>query len=150
MPKIPSMRVTDLARAMAPEAKIDVIGIRPGEKLHEVLISEDEARTTIELDECYVVLPPEALWFGQENGKYPTLKDDFRYASNTNDEWLSMEQIQEMIAPVERVFPMGAQSEPIFGYRGKRIAGSQSGFEACGKTPGHRCDPPAGAGGNPV
>jgi len=100
VPKIPSMRVSDLARAIAPEAKIDMVGIRPGEKLHEVLISEDEARTTIDLGDRYAVLPPEPFWFVQEYEKYPTLKDEFRYASNTNDEWLSIEQIQEMIAPV--------------------------------------------------
>src|SRR6266542_3577962 len=64
VPKIPSMKITDLANAVAPGTKVDVIGIRPGEKLHEVLISEDEARNTIELDKMYVVQPAEALWFG--------------------------------------------------------------------------------------
>src|SRR5581483_11704113 len=64
VPKIPSTKVVDLARAIAPDAKIDIIGIRPGEKLHEALISEDEARTTVELDRMYVVQPAEALWFG--------------------------------------------------------------------------------------
>ena len=64
VPKIPSMKVIDLAKAIAPEAEIEVIGIRPGEKLHEVLISEDEARTTVELDEMFVVQPAQALWFG--------------------------------------------------------------------------------------
>ncbi len=64
IPKIPSTKVVDLAKAIAPNAEIDIIGIRPGEKLHEMLISEDEARHTIELDSMYVVQPAEATWFG--------------------------------------------------------------------------------------
>ena len=66
VPKIPSCTVADLARAVAPEAKIDIIGIRPGEKLHEVLISEDEARQTVEMPDMYVVQPAESLWFGRD------------------------------------------------------------------------------------
>src|SRR5512136_2440408 len=108
VPKIPSMHVSDLAKAIAPEAKIEVVGIRPGEKLHEVLISEDEARTTIDLGDRYAVLPPEPFWFVQEYEKYPTLKDEFRYASNTNDEWLTIDQIQEIIAPIETGLTNGA------------------------------------------
>jgi len=65
VPKIPSMRVVDLANAIAPDTEIEVIGIRPGEKLHEVLVSEDEARHTLELEDMYVVEPPAALWFGR-------------------------------------------------------------------------------------
>jgi UDP-N-acetylglucosamine 4,6-dehydratase len=102
VPKIPSMTVADLAKAMAPEAKINYIGIRPGEKLHEVLISEDEARTVIELDDMYVVQPAEAFWFGREwetIGKH--LTDDFRYVSNTNEDWLTVQQIQEIIKTIE-------------------------------------------------
>ena len=65
VPKIPSMKVIDLARAVAPDAQINIVGIRPGEKLHEVLISEDEARTTLELDDMYVVQPELAFWAQQ-------------------------------------------------------------------------------------
>ncbi len=102
VPKIPSTTITDLAHAIAPQAKVNIIGIRPGEKLHEVLISEDENRNTIELDDMFVVQPAEALWFGHEwekRGK--TLPSDFRYASNTNDQWLSVEQIKKLVAPFE-------------------------------------------------
>jgi len=105
VPKIPSMNMMDLARAVAPEAKVDIIGIRPGEKLHETLISEDEARTTVELPDMYVVQPASAMWFGhawEEQGK--PLPDGFRYSSNNNTDWLDLSRITEMIAPIEKDF----------------------------------------------
>jgi UDP-N-acetylglucosamine 4,6-dehydratase/5-epimerase len=102
VPKIPSMKMVDLASVIAPDAKIRIIGIRPGEKLHEVLISEDEARTTVELEDMYVVQPAAALWFGHhwsDIGK--PLPDGFHYASNNNSVWLTVEEIQEIIEPFE-------------------------------------------------
>jgi UDP-N-acetylglucosamine 4,6-dehydratase len=102
VPKIPSMKVVDLARAIAPEAQLEVIGIRPGEKLHEVLIHEDEARSTIELPDMFVVQPSAALWFGhawEEKGK--SLPEGFRYASDINPSWLTVDQIREIIPPAE-------------------------------------------------
>ena len=102
VPKIPSMRVVELARAMAPGSRIEVIGIRAGEKLHEVLVSEDEARHTVELDEMFVVQPAEALWFGRawsEKGK--ALPEGFRYGSDTNDRWLTPDEMLGLIAPFE-------------------------------------------------
>lgn len=108
VPKIPSMKVIDLAQAVAPGTAVDVIGIRPGEKLHEVLISEDEARTTVELDDMFVVQPAETLWFGRDWEKIgKLLADDFRYTSNENTEWLTVQQIQEIIAPIEAAFEKG-------------------------------------------
>ncbi|MBA4419981.1 MAG: UDP-N-acetylglucosamine 4,6-dehydratase (inverting) [Anaerolinea sp.] len=102
VPKIPSMNMPDLARAIAPGAQIEVIGIRPGEKLHEVLISEDEARTTIELKDKYIVLPAEEMWFGRAwQGKGKKVADGFRYASNTNTEWLGIPEIQKIVESVE-------------------------------------------------
>jgi UDP-N-acetylglucosamine 4,6-dehydratase len=99
IPKIPSMRVLDLARAIAPSAEIDEIGIRPGEKLHEVLISEDEARNTVDRDRMYIVKPPETLWERslQYDGK--PLPEGFRYASDSNEEWLDIPGINELIQP---------------------------------------------------
>lgn len=108
VPKIPSMTVTDLARAIAPDTTIEYIGIRPGEKLHEVLISEDEARQTVDLEDMYVVQPAESLWFGREwESKGRLLDDGFRYASNTNEQWLNVEEIKHIIAPIAADYHAG-------------------------------------------
>jgi UDP-N-acetylglucosamine 4,6-dehydratase len=102
VPKIPSMKVVDLAKVIAPDAELEAIGIRPGEKLHEVLIHEDEARLTIELEDMFVVQPSEALWFGhawQDIGQ--PLPDGFRFASDSNSDWLSIDQIKEIVSQIE-------------------------------------------------
>jgi UDP-N-acetylglucosamine 4,6-dehydratase len=102
VPKIPSMRVVDLAQAIAPGCRVEYIGIRAGEKLHEVLVSEDEARHTLELDDMFVVQPPEGLWFGRGwSGRGRPLADGFRYASDTNDCWLMLDEIQALAQPFE-------------------------------------------------
>lgn len=105
VPKIPSTRITDVAKTIAPGAKIEVIGIRPGEKLHEVLIHEDEARSAIELEDMYIIQPAADLWFGRawrDEGR--PLPEGFRYDSLSNPEWLTPEEIKEMIAPIETAF----------------------------------------------
>jgi UDP-N-acetylglucosamine 4,6-dehydratase len=101
VPKIPSTRIVDLASVIAPQAELEVIGIRPGEKLHEVLINEDEARSTLERPGMFVVTPIATLW--QRDLKYEgsPLPDGFCYASDTNPDWLSVEQIREFVAPFE-------------------------------------------------
>lgn len=111
VPKLPSTSILDLANAIAPQAELVEIGIRPGEKLHEVLISEDEARTTVELKGMYVIQPAQGPWFVRswdEKGK--ALPEGFYYASNENPEHLSPEQISEMIAPVEAELRAGKLS----------------------------------------
>jgi UDP-N-acetylglucosamine 4,6-dehydratase len=109
VPKIPSTKVVDLARAIAPNAQIDIIGIRAGEKLHEDLLSADEARHTIELEGMYVVQPAEATWFGyswKEKGK--PVVEGFSYTSDSNSEWLDVEGIKKYIAPFEEAFAAGS------------------------------------------
>ncbi len=107
VPKIPSMKVIDLAKAIAPKAKVNIIGIRPGEKLHEVLISEDEARNTVELDNMFIVKPPETLW--ERNLQYEgrPLPDSFRYSSDHNTEWLDIDGIKKFIEPFENLYAAG-------------------------------------------
>jgi len=111
VPKLPSTSILDLANTIAPQAKLVEIGIRPGEKLHEVLISEDEARTTVELKEMYVIQPSLGPWFVRswdEKGK--PLPEGFYYASNENPQHLSSAQISEIIAPVEAELQVGKLS----------------------------------------
>ncbi|AKS39499.1 flagellin modification protein FlmA [Anoxybacillus gonensis] len=97
VPKIPSMRVVDLAKAIAPECEIEIVGIRPGEKLHEAMITEDDARRTLEFD-TYYVIQPEFPWWSEayvEGGK--TLPDGFKYTSDTNTQWLTVEELRELV-----------------------------------------------------
>ena len=101
VPKIPSTRIVDLAKVIAPDAEIEVIGIRPGEKLHEVLINEDEARSTLEREDLYVVTPAVPLWQRDLQYEGRPLPEGFRYASDTNPDWLTVEQIREYVAPFE-------------------------------------------------
>lgn len=98
IPKIPSMKVVDLAKAISPTIKVEYTGIRPGEKLHEVLISEDESRHAVELKDFFVIQPmmlgTEAVqhWAGSK-----ALDDSFRYASDNNTQWLDKNAIEEMV-----------------------------------------------------
>ena len=101
VPKIPSMRLTDMAQAVAPGCEIEYIGIRPGEKLHEALVSEDEARNTLETDEMYVIQPNHPWWKSANWMNARALPDGFRYASDTNTEWMSDQQVRDMVEPEE-------------------------------------------------
>lgn len=97
IPKIPSMKVTDLAKAIAPECDTKIVGIRAGEKLHEAMITEDDARHTVEFKE-YFIIQPEFPWWSKEyvqDGK--TLPEGFKYVSDTNNDWLSIEQLKELV-----------------------------------------------------
>lgn len=101
VPKIPSMRISDLARHMAPGLGQRCIGIRPGEKLHEVLITEDDARTTLELSDRYVIEPAFAWWsrepYVNHYGATP-VAEDFRYASNMNSDQIADGQLEGLLA----------------------------------------------------
>lgn len=99
VPKIPSMRVTDLAEAMAPGMPTKVIGIRPGEKLHETMISRDDARNTLELNDRYVIEPTLALWSRERGGLSGAtpVGSEFQYDSKTNPHWLAPKDLSKMI-----------------------------------------------------
>ena len=98
VPRIPSMRIVHLAEAIAPECAIQCVGIRPGEKLHESLIAEDESRHTLEYDHLFTIVPEYADW-GRQNGRDgKPLPPGFRYRSDTNDWWLSVEQLRTMLS----------------------------------------------------
>jgi UDP-N-acetylglucosamine 4,6-dehydratase len=108
VPKIPSTRIVDLARVIAPEAKIENIGIRPGEKLHEMMISRDESRSTVELENMFVVQPVGTLWFRHDWSQEGTpTPDGFKYTSDNNNEWLSDEEIRALVRPFEEAIASG-------------------------------------------
>ncbi len=96
--KIPSYRITDLAEAIAPNCKQEIVGIRPGEKLHEEMITESDSFNTIEMKRYYIILPSDAdtgIYLKHYNAT--PVAHGFKYNSGTNNEWLSVDQIREMI-----------------------------------------------------
>lgn len=103
IPRLPSMGIMDLVKVIAPECEVQITGIRPGEKLHEILISEDEARHTVELKDLLVILPEYAWWDSRhkETSAYADgkpLAEGTCYASNTNDWWLTQDELRAMVA----------------------------------------------------
>lgn len=100
VPKIPSMRIIDLAHVLAPDCQIRVAGIRPGEKLHEALINDDETRHTVELDDMFVVKPLFSWWSGDTWEAYSPLPDGFRYTSDNNTRWLTDEELRAMVEDI--------------------------------------------------
>src|SRR5262245_28065966 len=103
VPKIPSMRTVDLASAIAPHLPCEPIGVRPGEKLHEVMISDDDSRNTIEMPDRYAILPGFPSWRGESSykGRFPLVREGFRYASDTNPEQLDTTALQAMLADLD-------------------------------------------------
>jgi len=95
--KIPSMKMTELAKAMAPNLPIKEVGIRPGEKIHEMMISSEDARNTIEFDKYYIILPDLDGIEPSGNHKGKRVPDGFEYHSGNNTEWLSIEQMRKLI-----------------------------------------------------
>ena len=99
VPKLPSLRIVDLAQAVAPECAIEEVGIRPGEKLHEMMITVEDSRKAVEYDDHFVIQPAFSWWsdeVGLEIGGRP-VPEGFVYASNTNDRWLSMEELRDLL-----------------------------------------------------
>jgi UDP-N-acetylglucosamine 4,6-dehydratase len=97
VPKIPSMKIMDLAHAVKNDFSYVEIGIRPGEKLHEEMISADDSRRTIELINRFTVAPIHAEW-GYKPAVGKEVPDGFTYRSDTNNQWLTVEEIQKLIA----------------------------------------------------
>jgi len=97
IPRIPSMKVIDLANAIAPDAKKRVTGIRPGEKLHEILLTEDEARHTMQCSNYFVIVPEHPFWKKTRLVIGEALSERLRYTSDGNDKWLTEEEIERMV-----------------------------------------------------
>jgi len=97
IPKISSMKITDLAEALAPGAEYKVIGIRPGEKIHEILITEDEARHTSDYDDFYIIYPEKMYWPSDFKPEGKPCPEGFRYTSDNNTQWMSIEELQKIV-----------------------------------------------------
>jgi len=102
VPKIPSMRIVDLATAICPDCKHEIVGIRPGEKLHELMITKDDARHTLEFKDFYVIRPSIHMWNTREIGSYDgeqgrPVAEDFEYTSDANERWLAADDLRSAI-----------------------------------------------------
>ncbi len=104
--KIPSFKVVDLAKAICPECKLKEVGIREGEKLHEVMITEEDSRNTYEYEDTYIIYPQFDWWnfekhFTPGGKKVP---EGFRYSSDNNTKWLSVEDLRELLQKIDIVY----------------------------------------------
>jgi UDP-N-acetylglucosamine 4,6-dehydratase len=103
VPKIPSMKLTDLARVIGPNCEMEIVGKRPGEKVHELMVGEDDASNTVEHERYFAILPTAKSWSAKDyidkNGGV-MCTEGFRYSSETNTEWLTVEQLETMIGSV--------------------------------------------------
>lgn len=99
VPKIPSMNIMDLAKAICPECETEIVGIRPGEKLHEVMVPKDDARNTIEFDDFYLIRPAFRFFERRfcEDDTCKPVSEDFEYNSGSNPWSLTIEELREMI-----------------------------------------------------
>lgn len=120
VPKIPSVKVTQLARVIAPECQQEIIGIRPGEKLHETMVPEDDARLTLEFDDHFVIRPTHSYWNQKDfldgrSGK--DCPDGFRYSSDTNSWWLTDDEVAHLVEQTKLEisgYDMPTAAEPRF------------------------------------
>jgi UDP-N-acetylglucosamine 4,6-dehydratase len=103
VPKIPSTRMTDLADVAAPDCQVEVIGIRPGEKLHEVLVSRDEARQALEFDDMYLIQPAHPWWQEPSHPGAHPMPEGMEYSSDTNKWWLTEEDLRRLVDDVTQL-----------------------------------------------
>lgn len=104
VPKIPSMKIVDLAHALAPECELKEVGIRPGEKLHEIMVPRDDAHNTLEFEDRYAILPAFRQWNSdayQESNGGTWCEDQFEYRSDNNEEWLTEDEMRAMAGLAE-------------------------------------------------
>jgi len=101
VPRIPSMNIMDLAKAVAPECEHRIVGIRPGEKLHEVMVPEDDARRTLEFERYFAILPNLDKRDTAAHRAGRPCPDGFRYGSDNNSEWLTVDGLRTMLKDVE-------------------------------------------------
>lgn len=103
--KCPSFKVTDLAKAMKADCEFEDVGIRPGEKLHEVMVTAEDSRTAYEYDDHYIIYP-DLDWWERTNNKNggKKVEDRFKYSSDNNKEWLSVEKIRELMKEIDIVY----------------------------------------------
>jgi UDP-N-acetylglucosamine 4,6-dehydratase len=97
VPKIPSMNIMDLVKAIAPKCQVDITGIRPGEKLHEVLITHDDSRSTMEYADRFVIEPQVYRLHHDGQGEGVRVKENFSYRSNNNPDILSVQDLRRLI-----------------------------------------------------
>jgi UDP-N-acetylglucosamine 4,6-dehydratase len=97
VPKIPSMNIMDLAEAVAPNCQHEFVGIRPGEKLHEALISEDDGRKTLEFDDHYIIQPDFPWWGKADLNGAKVVPEGFKYTSDTNTKWVTVNELRTLI-----------------------------------------------------
>jgi UDP-N-acetylglucosamine 4,6-dehydratase len=97
VPKIPSMKLVDLAEAIAPKAKKTIVGIRPGEKIHEILLTEDEARHGKEFDDYFVIEPEHPFWDSEQLKGGRKLTEGFKYTSDNNQQWLNKGDLMKIV-----------------------------------------------------
>lgn len=104
IPKIPSVNIMDLAKAVAPECRTEIVGIRPGEKLHECMINADDSRNTIDAGNYYIITPTLNWWNPKSHSErnFKPVPENFTYSSETNTEWMSVEQTRDLIARLQR------------------------------------------------
>ena len=102
--KIPSFKITDLAKAMLPDCAMPEVGIREGEKLHEIMVTEEDAPNTYEYDKHFIIFP-QMVWNNRQtpnpDGKGKKVAEGFSYSSGNNTQWLSVEEIRERLSHLE-------------------------------------------------